>query len=307
MQNRPNDRRCCGRNSFALAAVFLSQIIPSMPLSRRQFLSTGFKSLVLISAGGVLQSFSAGEYGLPEKSKIRLRFAIASDGHYGQPQTAYEAMHDEMINWLNKEKRGRGLDFSFLNGDLIHDDASYLPAVKSKFDRLAMPYYVSHGNHDRVEEPAWQQAFGHPWHYSFEQKKIPFLVLNTADINGKYICPDLQWTEKELQRFASPPTMFVFMHITPFKWTDNGIDCPELVALFGKYPNVKAVFHGHDHDQDSVKEHNGKRYFFDSHLGGSWGTAYRGYRVVEVLKDGSVVSYQMNPVGENVINKNEIA
>jgi hypothetical protein len=80
------------------------------------------------------------------------------------------------------------------------------------------------------------------------------------------------------------------------------------MALFQKHPNVKAVFHGHDHDQDNVKEHKGKHYFFDSHIGGSWGTDYRGYRVVEVLKDGSVISYQMNPaairMGEKVVNKN---
>lgn len=277
-----------------------------MSLSRRRFIRTGFKSLVLFSAGGVLQSFAAGEYKLPAKGKIRLRFAVASDGHYGQPKTTYESMHDEMIDWLNREKKARGLDFSFINGDLLHDDASYLPAVKAKLDKLAMPYHVSHGNHDHVEEPVWQQTFGQPWHYSFEQNGIPFLVLNTADISGKYSCPDLAWTEKELQRFASAPAVFVFMHITPLKWTDNGIDCPELIALFEKHSNVKAVFHGHDHDQDGVKEHNGKAYFFDSHIGGSWGTAYRGYRIVEVLKDGPVVSYQMNPKEVKVVNRKEI-
>lgn len=277
-----------------------------MSLSRRRFISTGFKSLVIISATGVIQSFTANEYDLPAKRKIRLRFAIASDGHYGQPQTAYEAMHDEMIHWLNREKKGRGLDFSFINGDILHDDASFLPAVKNKFDRLAMPYYVSHGNHDRVEEAGWQQVFGRPWHYSFSQKQVPFLVLNTADVSGKYSCPDLLWTEKELQRFASAPALFVFMHITPFRWTTNGINCPELVALLEKHSNVKAVFHGHDHDQDGVKEHRGRHYFFDSHIGGSWGTEYRGYRVVEVLKDGAVISYQMNPGDGKVVNKNEV-
>ena len=277
-----------------------------MSLSRRQFISTGFKSLVMISAAGIMQSFSAEKHPLPAKGKIRLRFAIASDGHFGQPKTPYEALHDEMVHWLNREKKDRGLDFSFINGDILHDDASYLPAVKKSFDRLNMPYYVSHGNHDHVEEAVWLQAFGQPWHYSFEKKKVPFLVLNTAEISGKYSCPDLQWTEKELQRFAAAPALFVFMHITPLTWTDNGIDCPELIRLFEKHPNVKAVFHGHDHDQDSVKEHNGKPYFFDSHIGGSWGTAYRGYRVVEVLKDGSILSYQMNPAAGEVVNRKEV-
>lgn len=63
------------------------------------------------------------------------------------------------------------------------------------------------------------------------------------------------------------------MHITPFTWTKGGLACPEIVKLFNKQANLKAVFHGHDHDQDSVKENMGKRYFFDSHIAGNWGTA----------------------------------
>jgi hypothetical protein len=34
---------------------------------------------------------------------------------------------------------------------------------------------------------------------------------------------------------------------------------------------------------------------FDAHMGGSWGTPYKGFRVVEILKDGTLVSYMMNP------------
>ncbi len=44
-------------------------------------------------------------------------------------------------------------------------------------------------------------------------------------MNGKYICPDLEYTPWELHKYVSKKHTFVFMHITPFKWTDNGIDC----------------------------------------------------------------------------------
>lgn len=37
-------------------------------------------------------------------------------------------------------------------------------------------------------------------------------------------------------------------------------------------------------------------HLYDSHIGGSWGTAYKGFRIVEVLKDNSVQTYMMNPV-----------
>jgi hypothetical protein len=41
--------------------------------------------------------------------------------------------------------------------------------------------------------------------------------------------------------------------------------------------------------------HNGLPYLFDAHFGGNWGTEYRGFRVVEVMKDNSILTYMMNP------------
>jgi hypothetical protein len=96
------------------------------------------------------------------------------------------------------------------------------------------------------------------------------------------------------------------MHITPFKWTQHGISCPELVELFNKQTNLKAVFHGHDHDQDGAKENSGKHYFFDSHIAGNWGTQYRGYRIVEILKTGKILTYQMNPSSSQKVNSNNL-
>ena len=96
------------------------------------------------------------------------------------------------------------------------------------------------------------------------------------------------------------------MHITPFKWTTGGLPCPELIEMFNKQKNLKAVFHGHDHDQDNVKENKGKYYFFDSHVAGNWGTDYRGYRIVEVLKSGEIITYQMNPTTQQKVNTNNV-
>jgi hypothetical protein len=255
----------------------------------------------------LLQSFTAGSFSLPPRDRIRLRFAIASDGHYGQPNTDFTSNHDEMISWLNKEKKERGVAFSMINGDLVHDDASLFPELKSIFDKLDMPYYVSHGNHDKTDPQNWEKTWKIPLHHSFEEKGAAFLILNTADETGKYICPDLEWTKQQLDRFASKKQLFVFMHITPFKWTENGISCPELVSMFEKQKNLKAVFHGHDHDQDNVKETNGKHYFFDGHFGGNWGTSYRGYRIVELLHSGEVITYQVNPQTTVKVNSNRIS
>lgn len=86
------------------------------------------------------------------------------------------------------------------------------------------------------------------------------------------------------------------MHIPQAKWTANGIDNPAFFELIKKYRNIKAVFHGHEHDQDGVKMNDNIPYFFDAHIGGNWGTTYKGFRVVELLNDGSMLTYMMNPI-----------
>jgi len=211
-----------------------------------------------------------------------------------------------MISWINAEHKTRGINFTVINGDLFHNDASFLPQVKQKWDQLQMRYYVSHGNHDQTDESNWQKVWNMPWHFAFGEKDATFLVLNTADDKGKYICPDINWTKEQLSGYQSKKLLFIFMHITPFSWTKNGLSCPELVELFDKQNNLKAIFHGHDHDQDNVKEHNNKYYFFDSHVAGDWGTAYRGYRIVEILKSGDILTYQMNPSTQQHVNNNRV-
>lgn len=275
-------------------------------LTRRKFLVNTLKGIVLIGAGNTLQSFAAAGFNLPGKEKVLLRFALASDGHYGQPKTTYADNHKRMTGWLNKEGTGRGLDYSFINGDIIHDDATFLPEAKSTWDQLGMPYFVSHGNHDKIGEEGWEKTWGIRWHHAFEKEDTAFLILNTADETGKYICPDLEWTRTQLEKYRNKKHLFVIMHITPVKWTEHGIDCPELVALFSAQQNLKAVFHGHDHAEDGMKEKNGKHYFFDSHIAGSWGTPYYGYRVVEVLTTGEVLSYQVNPGAKEPVNRHTI-
>jgi DNA repair exonuclease SbcCD nuclease subunit len=275
-----------------------------MLLSRRRFLELSCKSVFVVSGANLLQSFAVKDFLLPPADKVRLRFSVASDGHYGQAKTEYVHYYNDIVQWLNKEKRRRGLHFAFINGDLFHDDPTQLPAVKDSLNRLSMPYYVSHGNHDQVPENEWQKTFGQPWHYSFKEKDIPFIVLNTADVFGTYICPDLAWTRQELKRYAGEKELFVFMHITPIKWTAFGIDCPELIKMFNEQKNLKMIFHGHDHIEDAIKKQAEKWYCFDAHIGGNWGTSYRGYRIVEVLHSGEIITYQMNPTAKEMVNRN---
>ncbi len=277
-----------------------------MQQDRRHFLKLALTGAVWISAGNTLKAFAGSEVMLPARDKVRLRVAIASDGHYGQPETDYGLMHSEMLSWINEEHASRGVDFTFINGDLFHNDISFLEPAKKHWDTLAMPYYVSHGNHDMTDEDNWTKTWNNAWNYGFEKNNIAFVVLNTADVAGNYICSDLNQTRKLLKQYEQHKQLFVFMHITPFKWTNGGIDCPEVVQMFNNQPNLTAIFHGHDHDQDNVKENKRRFYFFDSHVAGNWGTAYRGYRILEVMKNGDTLTYQMNPVNKEKINSRKL-
>jgi len=273
-----------------------------MQSNRRHFLRQALTGVVWIGAGSTIKAFAGNNFSLPPKDKVKLRVAIASDGHFGEPKTPCSETHPQMVSWINAENADRGVDFAFINGDLFHNDVSFLEPVKKVWDTLAVPYYVSHGNHDKINEEGWEKVWNHGWHYGFDKKGIGFVVLNTADEKGTYISPDVEKTRELLKKYEKHKQLFVFMHITPIKWTDNGIDAPEVVNLFNNQANLKVIFNGHDHDQDNLKENKGRYYFFDSHLGGSWGTPYKGYRILEVMKNGDILTYQMNPAKNEKVN-----
>lgn len=238
----------------------------------------------------------------PVEKTAGLRFAVASDGHYGQPDTDYELFHADIIRWLNREKLQKGLDFVVFNGDLIHDDPTLLFDVKTVLKKLSMPFFVTRGNHDKVALDVWKSTWGYPTNHSFEKGDYAFILGDTSNEKGQYLCPDVNWLRSELEKYSAKKGIFVFLHITPSKWTAHGVQCDEVLQLFEKTPNVKAIFNGHDHDEDDKKMGGGKPYFFDGHFGGSWGTTYKGYRIVEIDKDGAWKSYQYNPAAAPIIN-----
>ncbi|MCY7350065.1 MAG: metallophosphoesterase [Cytophagaceae bacterium] len=264
-------------------------------MQRRLFLKTG---LTLASAWPTLTLA-----GRPPE--LKLRFATASDGHYGQPGVDSQRDFADLVKWMQTEKGGTGLDFVVVNGDLFHDDPKFLPNVKTAFERFPVPYFVTRGNHDMVSGEVWQQTWGYGLNHSFVRGDYAVVLADTSDGKGGYVCPDARWLGAELAKYADKKGVFVFMHIAAAKWTTHGIDCAEVMALLQKTPNVLATFHGHDHNEDQEKLAGGKPFFWDGHFGGNWGTTYKGYRIVEVFADESWRSYQCNPDRSPIINTYE--
>jgi hypothetical protein len=264
-----------------------------MKQSRRAFVKNLSLTALLITAGGI--KIISGEELNPYRKKIKLRFAIASDGHYGQPDTASDEFYTGITKAINLFHQEQHLQFCIINGDIIHNEKEFLGRSKILLDHLAMPYYVSKGNHDMVNDSYWKEVWATDPNHTITFKKNTFIIANTSNEKGEYLSPDLVWLKQELDAAQNQQNVFLILHIPQFKWTANAIDTPGFFELIKNYKNIKAVFHGHEHDQDGVKMMDDIPCLFDAHFGGNWGTAYRGFRVVELMKDNSMITYIMNP------------
>jgi predicted phosphodiesterase len=269
-------------------------------ISRRHFV----KNISFASAffmGGGFQSLSTQDVDAL-KDQVKMRFAVASDAHYGQPNTPYEAMMDTIIEKINLFHGSNPLDFCVMNGDIVHDEKSFLAQAKQKIDGLKVPYFVTRGNHDKCSSDYWEQVWNMPLNHQKVVKNSLVLLGDTSNEQGTYVSPDLVWLEAQLEANKKRKNIFLFLHIPQAKWTKNGIETPAFFELIKKYPNIRAVFHGHEHDQDGVQMIGKLPFLFDSHIGGSWGTPHKGFRVVELLNSGTVITYLMDPT----VKKNEL-
>jgi predicted phosphodiesterase len=263
--------------------------------SRRSFLKNVSFATAFFAVGGY-QKISANTV-FENRSKVALRFVVASDAHYGQPNTPYDEMIEKITRQINSFHQESPLDFCVINGDIIHDKKHLLPLAKQKLDALDPVYYVTRGNHDMVTADYWNEVWGMPLNHMVEVKENAIILGDTSNEDGKYLSPDLNWLAKQLEANKQKNNVFLFLHIPQKAWTANGIDTPDFEALVNQYPNITAIFHGHEHDQDGVKLLGSRQTpcLFDAHMGGNWGTPYKGFRVVEVLNNLSWLSYMMNP------------
>lgn len=289
--------------------------------SRREFLrAVGLAGCCLSSPG--CASMVSGQNRQP------FRFAVASDLHFGQKGTPYDTNMDLLISRLNEEKDTKGLDAVFLNGDIVHDSATAYEDLKRNYlQKLNTPYYAIKGNHDYVDGrkgssgESWEKIWGYPSNHVVRSKKLAFILADTTAPrqSGQYLPADIDWLEKQLRSLKNYPMVFVFMHIAQRKkgvqgWPTFGVghrnnqdtETGEAVmALLESHKNVRAIFHGHNHNEVGQYISGKKPYFFDSHIGGSFGNK-KGYRVVEIDSDKSITTYQYNMQDSVIMNQHSL-
>jgi 3',5'-cyclic AMP phosphodiesterase CpdA len=261
--------------------------------SRRNFIKN-ISAITAILFTGDISILSAKEV-WNQQSNVILRFIVASDFHYGQSNTQFDEMSDNIISKINQFHKNSPIEFVVLNGDLIHNEKKFLPIIKQKMDGFNIPYFVTRGNHDLVSESDWKEVWKTPLNNHQEIKQNAIILADSSNEKGEYLSPDLIWLETTLKKYHKKKNIFLFVHIPQIKFTNNCIDTPSFWELIKNYPNLKAVFHGHDHDTDTVHMKEHLPFIFDAHAGGNWGTTYNGFRVVELMKDGSLITYMMNP------------
>jgi DNA repair exonuclease SbcCD nuclease subunit len=267
-----------------------------MNISRRDFIkSIPIASAMLIEACTHESKIIDVEEVIQCRGKVKLRFVVASDGHYGQPNTDYVGNFNNLTNQVNAFHLENCVDFCVINGDITHDNVKFMPPAKRSLDNFIMPYYVVRGNHDIATDEYWKEVWKMPLNHDVVVKKNNAILLgDTSNIWGMYMSPDLAWMKSTLDKYRKLDNVFIFIHI-PQKWTAHATNTPAFFDLLQKYPNIRAVFHGHEHDQDGVLMSGRIPFLFNSRIGGDWGTNYKGFRVVEVLNDDSILTYIMNP------------
>lgn len=283
--------------------------------NRRKFIKSGLTGLAGISLLPVVNAFAntGNNYRTAAAGNFKLRFILVSDGHYAQPETESDLFYTNMVSWVKKEHQQNHLDLVIVNGDLVHNRPDLLPKVKETYlDKFPIPYHTIPGNHDFADAKLWKSVFGYEDKYTVEYGDIGFVLANTADTKGGYVCPDNAFLKASFEKFKNKSIVFAILHIPPHQWMPEEkeifVDCPETVELLHAYPNVKAAFHGHDHSLDGVRYTGAHKFphFFDSHFGGNWGTDYKGYRIVEVGHDNQISTYQVNASQNPKLNTTKI-
>ncbi|MDR6809776.1 hypothetical protein J2Y45_006843 [Dyadobacter sp. BE34] len=231
-----------------------------------------------------------------------IRFAVASDGHYGETGTPWRQNFEDLITALTKEHKASPLHFTVINGDIVHRTATnLLDEAKAYLDKLPCPYFVTRGNHDRVSDQVWESVWGYPPNQIISRKNFTLLLVDTSNQAGDTLCGNPIWIEKMMQSVGKSDPTFLFMHIPYFR-VNTTQECPEIPKVISRYSNIRAIFHGHDHSKDTGIMVGQQAILFDGHFGSSWGTPYRGYRIVQQVSDSSFSTYQYNFSNQTRIN-----
>ncbi len=191
-------------------------------------------------------------------------------------------------------------ELAMVNGDLTSwFTEEEFALVKNRLDAFEIPYYVTRGNHDRVEgypEDYFLKTFGyeHSW-YSVDHKGFHFVLLDDNRLtDGWHGFPEEEWAwfESDLAENRDKPT-FIFCHRPVGAGgvdIDKGIQA-RFLALVRQNPQVAAVFNGHSHQaRVTVKREAGPAPFIEIPSVKEYPV---GHGMVEVYEGGFMYNFHL--------------
>lgn len=109
-------------------------------MHRRNFIRAISGTFLILSNGLIVR---AGNFA---DKKVIFRFAVASDGHYGEANTDFSSYYKSLVESLNNFNTGNPLHAIVINEDIIHNEPALLPEAAKELEQLQIPFYVTRGN-----------------------------------------------------------------------------------------------------------------------------------------------------------------
>ncbi|MEA3188056.1 MAG: hypothetical protein QOD99_1886 [Chthoniobacter sp.] len=186
---------------------------------------------------------------LAQRQDHDFRFIVVNDLHYR------DARCDDWLEGVVRGMRSHRADFCVLNGDLVENgQGAQFAAVRRIFRELAIPIFVTIGNHDHREDDdrsAFEQAFPNSLNYHFAHKGCQFVAVDSTQgdevFYTKIAQSTLDWLDENLPQLDKNKPTVLLTHFP----LGSGVWCrprnaPQVLTRFHDY-NLRAVFNGHWH------------------------------------------------------------
>jgi len=209
------------------------------------------------------------------------------------------------------------IDLLLLTGDLAQNpSSSTYQRILKIVEKQGIPCYCLPGNHDdyRLMQQVFKQGIIH-CNKQVLLKNWQILNLNSQIIGkegGELSRQELQFLQKTLAQTSEYHTLIAIHHhclASGSQWLDKMriTNSQEFLTLLQQYPQVKAIIHGHIHQQFEATSHNIKIFgtpsscfqFKPNSQQFAIDNTPAGYRFIKLYSDGKIESQVQRLLTQN--------
>jgi len=227
-------------------------------------------------------------------------YVVRGDGPPTQP-TGYQARLNLLVDKLQSEN----LDFFISNGDIVHDNPNALQTVKTKYNEVGVPYYVSYGNHDRATEQEWVDVWGYGRNTDFEFGDYAFVLPNTSDESGGRNPADHEWLEERLDHYSNKAGVLVVMHVPQSSRWRNSPDAHKVRKVLKESNNLIGTVFSHVHGAITTERIDDLIFSMTGHFA-HYGRNFYSYRRFEIVGN-NIYTELYDVTNDRVIDRHRIA